>query len=194
MRKRICVFCGSNPGSGSAYLEAARSLGRTIAESGRSLVYGGAKVGMMGVLADATLAGGGEVIGVMPEGLIRREIAHTGLTALHTVDSMHQRKALMAELADGFIAMPGGYGTLDEFCEILTWSQLGLHEKPCGMLNIAGYFDSLLAFLDHAVQEQLLRPAHRNLILTEADPLRLLCLMEYWEPVHLPKWITRSET
>jgi uncharacterized protein (TIGR00730 family) len=194
MRKRICVFCGSNPGSGSAYLEAARSLGRTIAETGRSLVYGGAKVGMMGALADAALAAGAEVVGVMPDGLIRREIAHTGLTALHKVGSMHERKALMAELSDGFIALPGGYGTLDEFCEILTWAQLGLHEKPCGMLNVQGYFDSLLAFLDRGVKDELLRAAHRNLILTEIDPLRLLNRMEAWQPVHLPKWITRSET
>jgi uncharacterized protein (TIGR00730 family) len=189
MRTRICVFCGSNPGSGPAYVEAARSLGRTLAQTGRSLVYGGAKVGMMGALADAVLEAGGEAVGVMPEGLLRREIAHTGLTALHKVESMHQRKALMADLSDGFIALPGGYGTLDEFCEILTWAQLGLHGKPCGLLNVRGYFDSLLAFLDHGVREELLRPAHRGLILTDTDSLRLLHRMEAWQPVHVPKWI-----
>lgn len=190
---RICVFCGSNPGKGDAYLAAARSLGGVLAGRGISLVYGGAKVGMMGALADAALEAGGQVIGVMPEGLIRREVAHRGLTKLHEVGSMHERKAMMADLADGFIAMPGGYGTLDEFCEILTWAQLGLHEKPCGLLNIDGYFNHLLTFLDHAVSQSLLRSAHRDVILVEQQPDALLARMEAYRPVHLEKWITRDQ-
>lgn len=192
--QRVCVFCGSSPGLGDAYMDAALMLGRLLAERGLGLVYGGAKVGMMGALADSALEAGGEVIGVMPEGLIRRQIAHRGLTALHEVKSMHERKALMADLADGFIAMPGGFGTLDEFCEILTWAQLGLHEKPCGLLNVNGYYDAMLAFLDHAVSRQLLKGPHREMVLTESDPHVLLDRMAGYRPVHLQKWITRAET
>lgn len=192
--QRVCVFCGSSPGLGDDYLDAARELGRMLAGRGLGVVYGGAKVGMMGAIADAALGAGGEVIGVMPEGLIRLEIAHRGLTALHEVNSMHERKALMADLADGFIAMPGGFGTLDEFCEILTWAQLGLHEKPCGLLNVNGYYNAMLAFLDHAVSQQLLKGPHRNMILNESDPHLLLDRMGAYRPVHLQKWITRAET
>lgn len=188
--KRICVFCGSNPGLGDAYMEAARTLGRSLAESGVGLVYGGAKVGMMGAIADAALAAGGEVVGVMPSNLIQREIAHRGLTELHEVSSMHERKALMEQLSDGFIAMPGGFGTLDEFCEILTWAQLAIHRKPCGLLNVAGYYDSFLTFLDHAVGQQLLKAAHRQLILIDAAPDALLERMKHYAPVHHEKWIT----
>jgi len=194
MMRRVCVFCGSNPGLGDCYLNAARLLGRVLAERSVGLVYGGAKVGMMGALADAALAAGGEVVGVMPKGLLRLEVAHCGLTRLHEVESMHERKALMADLADGFIALPGGFGTLDEFCEILTWAQLGLHEKPCGLLNVDGYYDAMLAFLDHAVSQQLLKAAHRAMILDDTDPQRLLDRMAGYRPVHLEKWISRAET
>jgi uncharacterized protein (TIGR00730 family) len=188
--KRVCVFCGSNPGLGDAYLEAARTLGRTLAEWGVGLVYGGAKVGMMGALADAALAAGGEVVGVMPSSLIQREIAHRGLTELHEVSSMHERKALMEQLSDGFIAMPGGFGTLDELCEILTWAQLAIHRKPCGLLNVAGYYDAFLTFLDHAVGQHLLKAAHRQLILVDSAPDALLARMKHYAPVHHEKWIT----
>ena len=188
--KRVCVFCGSNPGLGDVYMEAARILGRTLAESGVGLVYGGAKVGMMGAIADAALAAGGEVVGVMPSSLIQREIAHRGLTELHEVSSMHERKALMEQLSDGFIAMPGGFGTLDEFCEILTWAQLAIHSKPCGLLNVAGYYDAFLAFLDHAVGQHLLKAQHRQLILVDSAPHTLLERMKHYVPVHNQKWIT----
>jgi uncharacterized protein (TIGR00730 family) len=191
---RVCVFCASNNGEGDEYLESARALGRLLARRGHDLVYGGACVGMMAALADTVLEAGGKVTGVMPEGLVRREVAHRGLTELHIVNSMHERKAMMAELADGFIAMPGGFGTLDEFCEILTWAQLGLHVKPCGLLNVNGYYDLLLKFLDHAVGQRLLKAAHRNLIITETDAGRLLDCMEEYRPVHLEKWIKRDET
>ncbi|MEO8660456.1 MAG: TIGR00730 family Rossman fold protein [Bryobacteraceae bacterium] len=188
--KRICVFCGSNPGLGDAYMEAARTLGRSLAESGVGLVYGGAKVGMMGAIADAALAAGGEVVGVMPSSLIQSEIAHRGLTELHEVTSMHERKALMEQLSDGFIAMPGGFGTLDEFCEILTWAQLAIHRKPCGLLNVAGYYDAFLTFLDHAVGQHLLKAQHRQLILVDDSPHALLERMKQYAPVHHEKWIT----
>jgi uncharacterized protein (TIGR00730 family) len=150
---RICVFCGSANGAGPAYVQAAKELGRNIAVAGMGLVYGGATVGLMGVLADAALEGGAEVIGVMPDVLMDREIAHQGLTRLHIVKTMHERKALMSDHADAFIALPGGYGTLDEFIEIVTWAQLRIHQKPCILLNINGYFDGFLAFLDHGVQQ-----------------------------------------
>ena len=156
---RICVYAGSNPGAKAAYAEAAGDLARLLAERGIGVVYGGGKVGLMGILADTALAAGGEVIGVIPQDLIDREIGHTGLTELHVVGSMHERKALMAELSDGFVALPGGAGTLEELIEIYTWSQLGLHDKPMGVLNVAGYYDGLAALLDHAVQEGFLRAA-----------------------------------
>ncbi|MDI3253180.1 MAG: TIGR00730 family Rossman fold protein [Bacillota bacterium] len=161
---RICVFCGSANGAGPAYVQAAKELGRNIAAAGMGLVYGGATVGLMGVLADAALEGGAEVIGVMPDVLMDREIAHQGLTRLHIVKTMHERKALMSDHADAFIALPGGYGTLDEFIEIVTWAQLRIHQKPCILLNINGYFDGFLAFLDHGVQQGFIRPENRALI------------------------------
>ena len=171
--KRVCVFCGSNPGNDPAYEAATAALGRLIAGRGLGLVYGGSNVGLMGTLADAALAGGGEVIGVIPRSLVDREVAHRGLTDLRVVDTMHQRKALMADLADGFIATPGGYGTLDELCEILTWAQLGIHTKSLGLLNVLGYWDPFLAFLDHAVAAGFLKRAHRGLVQvhTESAPL-----------------------
>ena len=172
--KRICVFCGANTGARPAYALAARKLASLMAGQRIGLVYGGGNVGLMGVLADSMLEAGGEVIGVIPASLVAREVAHSGLTELRVVQTMHERKALMTELSDAFIAMPGGFGTLDEFFEILTWSQLGIHGKPSGLLNVAGYYDNLLVMLDHAVSEQLLRPEHRSLVLADTDAGRLL--------------------
>lgn len=171
---RYCVFCGSNRGANPLYAVAAAGLARCLVANGIGIVYGGGNVGLMGVLADAALAAGGEVIGVIPRMLIEREIAHQGLTELRIVGSMHERKALMAELSDAFIAMPGGYGTLDEFCEILTWTQLGLQRKPIGMLNVDGYFDPLLALFNHAVAEQFVRRKHRDMIVTDDSPESLI--------------------
>jgi uncharacterized protein (TIGR00730 family) len=170
---RICVFCGSNIGSGSAYAEAAGKLGTTLAQRSCGLVFGGGRVGLMGKVADAALAAGGEVIGVIPQALVAKELAHRGVTDLRVVGSMHERKALMAELSDAFIALPGGYGALDEFCEILTWVQLGLQRKPCGVLNVEGYYDWLLRFLDHAVEQQFIHPAHREMLIVDDDPSKL---------------------
>jgi uncharacterized protein (TIGR00730 family) len=172
--QRICVFSGSNTGVRSAYVQAARQLSEQLLTRGLGLVYGGASIGLMGILADCMLAGGGEVIGVIPRLLTSREIGHTGLTVLHEVDSMHQRKALMAELADGFIALPGGFGTLDELFEILTWAHLGLHGKPVGLLNSAGYFDPLLRFLHHAVQEGFVHMHQFERVLCAPEPGQLL--------------------
>jgi len=172
--KRLCVFCGSNLGCHPAYAEAAQDLARALVTRKIDLVYGGARVGVMGVLADAVLAAGGQVIGVIPQGLVEQEVAHTGLPDLRVVASMHERKLLMSELSDGFIALPGGLGTLEELFEILTWAQLGLHRKPCGLLNVHGYYRRLVDFLDHAVAEQLLKPAYRALLLVEERSEQLL--------------------
>ena len=171
---RVCVFCGSRRGEQAIYAETAAALGTLLARRGIGVVYGGGNIGLMGIVADAALAAGGEVIGVIPGHLQDREVAHGGLTALHVVDSMHARKALMARLSDVFIAAPGGFGTLDEMCEILTWAQLGLHNKPCGLLNVAGYFDALLGMFDHAVREGFLSQQHRQLIATDTDVSRLV--------------------
>lgn len=194
MTSRICVFTGSSPGRRDEYRDAAVSLGAKFGESGYGLVYGGAHVGLMGAVADAALAGGAEVIGVLPRSLIEHEIAHDGLTELHLTDSMHERKALMAELSDAFIALPGGFGTLDEFFEVLTWGQLGLHEKPCGFLNVAGYFDGLFEFINHAVEERFLRPEQRDSLIVATDVSELLAAITSYEPVHLDKWIDRTES
>lgn len=193
--KRICVFCGSSHGSHDTYRHAAEAMGRALADRGLGLVYGGGCIGLMGVLADAALHVGGEVIGVIPEALVAKELAHRGLTELRVVKSMHDRKALMAELADAFVALPGGYGTLEEFCEVLTWSQLGLHAKPCALLNVHEYYQPLLALFDHAVAEEFLRPEHRRAIVVESDPQRLIDrLAEYRPSVVEKKWIDRDET
>ena len=171
---RVCVFCGSNPGLRADYGIAVQGLAIALVRSGFDLVYGGGNVGLMGQLADAMLHAGGQVIGVIPKALCDKEVAHHGVTELRIVETMHQRKAMMNDLSDAFIALPGGYGTLDEFFEILTWAQLGIHAKPCGLLNVAGYYDSLLAMLDRAVAEGFLRPAHRKLITAENDANVLL--------------------
>lgn len=190
--KRICVFCGSSPGASPAYASAAARLGSTLAKRGLGLVYGGASVGLMGVLADAALEAGGSVVGVIPVGLARKEIAHEGLTALRIVGSMHERKAVMAELSDAFVALPGGMGTLDELFEIVTWAQLGLHSKPCGLLDVGGYFSHLLAFLDRAVEERFVKPAHRAFIQVEDEPERLLDAFARWRAPVVEKWLDRE--
>jgi uncharacterized protein (TIGR00730 family) len=176
--RSVCVFCGSNPGRRPEYLASAAGLGRDLAERGIQVVYGGAQVGMMGALADAVLEAGGEITGVIPEHLVSAEIAHPGLSDLRVVGSMHERKALMAELSDAFIALPGGLGTLEEFAEIVTWAQLGLHSKPTGLLNLLGYYDDLLRFVDHARAERFLRPDHREMIIARPDAGDLLAEME----------------
>ena len=179
---RLCVFCGTNTGSRPDYRTAARELGTLLAEEGIELVYGGASVGIMGELADAVQEGGGHVTGIIPQQLIQKEAAHRGIQDLIVVASMHQRKSQMADLSDGFIALPGGIGTLEGFLEILTWGQLGIHAKPCGILNIAGYFDALTAFLDHAVKEDFLTEAHRQTMMVESTPKALLERLRAYEP------------
>jgi uncharacterized protein (TIGR00730 family) len=172
--KSVCVFCGSSDGARPEYRAMAERVGQLLARNGITSVYGGASIGLMGAFADAALATGGRVIGVLPEALAEKELAHRRLTELHIVSSLHVRKALMAEQSDGFIALPGGYGTLDELFEVLTWAQIGLHHKPCGLLNHEGFFDQLLAYLDHAMREGMLRPQHRKMLLVETDPEQLL--------------------
>jgi uncharacterized protein (TIGR00730 family) len=192
--RRLCVFCGSSPGARSVYADAARALSAVLAQREIELVYGGGNVGLMGILADAMLAGGGKVIGVIPEALRGLEVAHEGLPDLRVVGSMHERKALMADLSDGFIALPGGIGTLDELIEITTWSQLGIHGKPIGLLNVARYFDPLLGMLDHAVIERFMRPEHRRILLVREEPNPLLDAMTALRAVPPEaKWIDRDQ-
>lgn len=187
----VCVYCGSSPGRQSAYLKSAEKLGKEIARRKICLVYGGASVGLMGEVARSVISNGGKVIGVIPQKLVDQEVAFTELEDLIVVDSMHARKAKMAELADGFIAMPGGFGTFDELFEVLTWAQLGMHAKPCGLLNIDEYFIHLLAFLDHAVKEMFINSHHRDLILASSDPVELLDQMQIYnrEPMKKTDWI-----
>jgi uncharacterized protein (TIGR00730 family) len=187
--KSVCVFCGSRPGNGAVYAEAAKALARELVRRGLHLVYGGGNVGLMGIVADAVLDAGGEVVGVIPQMLVSKEIAHAGLTRLHVVGSMHERKALMAELSDAFVALPGGFGTLEEFCEIVTWSQLGLHPKPCGLLNVNGYYDSLLAFLDESVREGFVRDQHRDLVLVGRTPEEVFTLLTSYRHTPVQKLI-----
>lgn len=191
---RLCVFAGSSAGRDTAYETAARELGTTLAIRGIGLVYGGARVGLMGIVADAALAARGEVIGVIPERLVAKEIAHQGLTDLRIVSSMHERKALMADLSDGFIALPGGWGTIEELFEVLTWGQLGLHGKPCGLLNVHGYFDRLLAFVDHAVDEAFVRREYRRMITVGESATDLLDRLADYESPVVDKWIGRAST
>jgi uncharacterized protein (TIGR00730 family) len=189
--QRICVFCGSSLGSRPAYREAAKTLGRLLCQRGIELVYGGGNIGLMGALADACLGGGGRVIGVIPQALVDKEVAHMGLTELRVVNSMHERKAIMAHLSDAFLALPGGYGTWDEFCEVLTWSQLGIQRKACALLNVSGYYDPFLEFADRAVAEGFLRDVHRGLLLSDDDPVRLLDRLASYLPPIVDKLIGR---
>jgi hypothetical protein len=192
--RRVCVFCGSSLGSNPAYADAARRLGEAVARRRLGLVYGGGSVGLMGVVADAALAAGGEVVGVIPGALERRELAHRGLTRLHVVGSMHERKARMAELSDAFVALPGGLGTLEELAEVLTWAQLGLHRKLCALLDAGGYWRPLTAFLDHAVAERFVRPEHRAMLLVEEDPEALLDRLSRFRPPAVQRWIDEEST
>lgn len=190
--KRVCVFCGSSPGRDPRYLEAAQAMGRAVAQRGLGLVYGGGSVGLMGAVADAALAAGGEVVGVIPQVLQDRELAHRSLTTLHVVGSMHERKALMAELSDGFVALPGGMGTLEELSEVLTWAQLGLHARPVGLLDVAGYYQPLAEFFDRAVRDGFIRPLHRRLLLVGHEPAGLLDTLAAWRAPALEHVIDRS--
>ena len=189
----VCVFCGSSVGSRLIYSEAARRLGTVVAERGLHLVYGGGKVGLMGLLADAALAAGGQVTGIIPKALLKKEIGHEGLTNLRVVDSMHERKMLMAELSDGFVALPGGYGTLEEVLEVLSWAQLSIHEKPCALLDVDGFFGPLSSLFDLAVKESFVHPDHRSLVLTNEHPNTLLDEMECYTPPRTKKWILPRE-
>lgn len=190
--KRLCVFAGSSAGGSPQYQSIATDLGRALANRQIGLVYGGARVGLMGVVADAVLASAGQVVGVIPEGLVAKEVAHQGLSDLRIVGSMHERKAVMAELSDGFIALPGGWGTLEEFFEVLTWGQLGLHRKPCGLLNARGYFDGLLSFVDHSIQEGFVRSEYRAMISVATSAGELIDLLTTYEPPVVEKWLTRA--
>ena len=192
--ERVCVFCGSSPGSDPAYVESGRRLGALLARRRIGLVYGGGRIGIMGALADAVLEAGGEVIGVIPKALATKEVAHRGLTRLHVVASMHERKAMMAELSDAFVALPGGLGTLEELFEVATWSQLGLHRKPIGLLDVNGYYDHLLAFLDHAVRERFVSAEHRAIIRTARDAEALIEGLRTPPPGPSAKWIDSTQT
>lgn len=189
--RRICVYCGSSEGNRPEYAEAARQMGAFLARQGIGLVYGGGRVGLMGAVASGALAAGGEVIGVIPEKLRARELAHLGLTELFVVDSMHARKTMMAYLSDAFIALPGGWGTLEETFEVTTWAQLNYHFKPVGLLNINGYYDRLLAFVEHAVEEGFIRQVHRGLVVSAAEPAALLELLAQVEVPELGRWIEK---
>jgi uncharacterized protein (TIGR00730 family) len=186
--RRVCVYCGSNTGNNTAYALAAQALAASLIKRNIGLVYGGSNQGIMGILADAMLAGGGEATGVIPAALVDKEVAHPGLTQLHIVDSMHARKSLMAELSDGFIALPGGFGTIEELVEMMTWAQLGFHAKPCGILNVASYYDSLLAFFDRANEDGFVRGAHRRMVVTAASSDDLLEQMLVYRPEITSKW------
>ena len=192
--KNICVYCGSSPGRLPAYADGARALARALLARDIGLVYGGASIGLMGVVADTVLAGGGRVVGVIPQALARKEVAHTGLTELIVTASMHERKMHMAELSDGFIALPGGIGTFEELFEIWTWAQLGIHAKPVGLLNVAGYFDALITFLDHAAQEQFLKANQRQMLLTDSDAPALLASMAVTRQAASTPWLQPQQT
>ncbi|MCP4253182.1 MAG: TIGR00730 family Rossman fold protein [Candidatus Scalindua sp.] len=192
--KRLCVYCGSSSGKQTDYANMARQLARAMVNRNIDLVYGGASVGIMGEIANAVLEEGGDVIGIIPKGLFRKDVAHTGITELREVDSMHERKSLMADLSDGFIALPGGFGTIEEIFEIITWSQLGMHKKPCGLLNVHHYYDKLIGFLDHAVTEQFIKSIHRSTILVDECPDALLEKFEVYKAPETAKWIDREST
>lgn len=190
----ICVYCGSSPGRQEAYAAAAFGLAEALVSRNIRLVYGGAGIGIMGMVADRVLALGGQAIGVIPKALAHKEVAHPNLTELHVTSSMHDRKMCMAELSDGFIALPGGIGTLEELFEIWTWAQLGFHDKPCGLLNAAGYYDALIQFLDHVLAEQFVKPHHRGLLMVETDPNLLLDRYSNYQPPAVKQWLSEDET
>jgi uncharacterized protein (TIGR00730 family) len=190
----ICVFAGSSAGIRPTYADAARELGHLLASRHIGVVYGGAKVGLMGTLADAVLEAGGRVTGVIPQSLVEKEVAHDRLSALHVVASMHERKAMMSSLSDAFIALPGGLGTWEELFEVATWGQLGLHRKPCGLLNVHGYFDPLLTFIEHAVAERFVRREHAAILAVASTPVDLLDVLATWTPPDVAKWIARAST
>lgn len=191
--KRICVFCGSNAGGDPIFLETAGKVGEFLANENVEIVYGGGRVGLMGKVADSALANGGKVIGAIPAALDRKEIAHQGLTKIHIVESMHERKALMAELADGFIALPGGFGTFEEFCEIVTWAQLGIHQKPCALLNINGFYDDMIAMFDHSTANNFISREHRELVIVENNIEKLYEKMKNFRPPVTEKWLDKDE-
>ncbi len=192
--RAVCVFCGSSPGAQPIYGATAVALGRELVARELTLVYGGGNVGLMGILADAVLEAGGRAIGVIPRALLEREVGHRGLTELHVVRSMHERKALMADKADAFLALPGGFGTFEELCEVITWAQLGIHAKPCGILNAAGYYDPLLALFERAVEERFVRPEHRAIVRVASTPAGILDELATAQVPPLTKWIDRRET
>ncbi len=190
----ICIYCGSSPGRIEAYSQAAQALAAALVSRNIRLIYGGAGIGIMGMVADHVLKLGGQAIGVIPKALAHKEVAHPNLTELHVTQSMHERKMLMAELADGFIALPGGIGTLEELFEIWTWAQLGFHQKPCGLLNVAGYYDALISFLDHVAAEQFVKPHHRAMLMVEADPQLLLDRYVNYQPPPVKHWVNKDQT
>jgi uncharacterized protein (TIGR00730 family) len=190
---RVCVFCGSSSGTGPQYLEAGRALAREMTQRGIGLVFGGGNVGLMGAIADAVLAAGGHVIGVIPHALLARELAHRGLPDLRVVNSMHERKAMMAGLSDAFVAMPGGFGTFEEFCEAVTWTQLGVHRKTCGLLNVGGFYDPLIALIDHAVAEGFIRPENRRIVVSDPDPAALLDAIADAQGLPEAQWIGSAD-
>jgi len=192
--KNICVYCGSSPGRLDAYADGARALAQALVARDLGLVYGGASIGLMGLVADTVLQLGGRAVGVIPHALARKEVAHKNLTELHITQSMHERKTLMAELSDGFIAMPGGIGTFEEIFEVWTWAQLGIHAKPCGLLNVAGYYDGLTTFLDHAAAEQFLKPQHRSVLIVEQEPEALLDRFAGYQSPSVRKWLGAGES
>lgn len=191
--RRVCVYCGSNAGADPAFAAAAEGLGALLAERGIGLVYGGGKVGLMGIVADAVLAAGGEVVGVIPQHLWDKEVGHAGLTELLIVDSMHERKLAMADRADAVIALPGGVGTFEELFEAITWTQLGIQDKPVGLLDVSGFYRPLLAFLDQTVDAGFLRPGHREMVCASDDAADLLAQFEAWAPVDAPKWLDADQ-
>ena len=190
--KRVCVYCGSNPGRNPAYAAAAGELGRVLVARGIGLVYGGASMGIMGAVADAVTSQGGEAIGIIPEDLLKKESPHQGLAELKVVGSMHERKGLMAKLSDGFIALPGGLGTLEELLEVWTWAQLGFHQKPCGVLNVHSYYDSLIRFVDEAVEEGFIKAKHRSMLIVESGPEALITQLEAYVPPAVPRWLDQE--
>ncbi len=191
--RRLCVFCGANPGIRESYKSAAAELGSLLAQKKIGLVYGGGRTGLMGVIADAALAAGGEVTGIIPESLVAKEVAHDRLTDLRVVRSMHERKAMMADMSDAFVAMPGGFGTFEEWFEVVTWSQLGIHQKACGLLNVDGFYTPLLAMVEHAANEGFIRPQHQSITIAAPAPIELLGLLEAWVPPTVEKWVEKSK-